>query len=108
MSTKLPLDAGMVCAALELDAGFMADLFRREAADALQSAAYSIRDDGDVEDDPKLEHARHLLLIVRAFEDEWESQEKDDGAMGRNGGDSLTPPPLPSSEIVPSSLRADA
>jgi hypothetical protein len=107
--TNLPPDAGTVCAALELDAGYLADVFRREAGTALRKAA-TLVEDGSSTLVHQLEHARHLLLVADAFEVEWEHQEgeESDGAVGRNGGDSLTPPPPPSQEIVPESLRADA
>lgn len=95
--TTLPPDAGSVCVALDLDAGYLADVFRREATIALRKLAQHIEADGTAIV-AKAEHAAHLLMIVEAFEAEWESQEKDDGAVRRNGGDSPTPTPLPSCE----------
>ena len=104
--TNLPPDAGTACAALELDAGYLADLFRSEAGRVLRKAAELI-DEGVRGDDPTLGFALRLIDIVDAFDEEWERHEGDDDeAGGRNGGDSLTPHPPPSSDqIVAESMR---
>jgi hypothetical protein len=105
--TKLPPDAGTVCTALELDAGFLADVFKREAATALHQAAQRLLE-GSSTLVEQLDHARHLLLVADAFEAEWELRESDE-AVERNGGDSPTPPPPPSrDEIVAESGTAGA
>jgi len=94
---RLPPDAGTVCTALDLDAGYLADVFRKLASQALMTASVQMEDDIDERVRHSLDHATHLLLIAEAFEQEWERQEGSrDEAVERNGGDSLTPPPPPS------------
>jgi hypothetical protein len=104
MSTKLSPDAATICELLDLEAEVLADIFRREAAEALREAAARVGSGSSSEAiDAVLDVARHWLLLVDAFEDEWEQTHSEEDAAGGNGGDSLTAPPQ-SQSIVPSAL----
>lgn len=102
--TKLPPDVETICFALELDPGYLADVFRREAARSLHEFADRLGN-GGIGNDPQVKTITQLLLLIEALEREWErrfdkegTERQSDGAVARNGGDSPTQPPHPSRE----------
>jgi hypothetical protein len=76
--TKLLPDAGTICALLGIEAGPLADIFRREIARHLRLTAERVEDGIDTSRHPIGGDVEHLLVIVEALEDEWSANRGDD------------------------------
>jgi hypothetical protein len=76
--TKLPPDAGTICALLGIEAGPLADIFRHEVARLMRRAADRVEAGVDTSHDPIVADVRLLLDLIEALEDEWSITHPDD------------------------------
>lgn len=111
MNETLPLDAWTVSETLGIEAGYLADMFRREAARLLRTAAAQLETHDVVSAhaaDQTLEDAAELLVVASVFDDEWERQhperEKNDEAEHGTEATPLTRTTSSLRPIVPSAL----
>jgi hypothetical protein len=80
--TKLPPDAGTICALMGIEAGALADIFRREVARLLRRAADRVEDGVDTSHYPYAD-VQSLLDLIEALEDEWSITHPDDEYVER-------------------------
>jgi hypothetical protein len=110
--TKLPPDAGTICDLLGMDAGRLADIFRREAARVLRSAADGVEEGVDTTRDPIIADVWHVFTLIEALEDEWEVEQelRRQGEEARRGDADIegTEATLQSSSATPPQSREDS
>ena len=109
--TKLPPDAGTICALMGIEAGALADIFRREVARLLRRAADRVEDGVDTSHYPYAD-VQSLLDLIEALEDEWEVEQelRRQGEEARRGDADIegTEATLQSSSATPPQSREDS